>query len=83
MSPNDLHADGKRHGIAITDYLLERVRERKLTPAVVVDVIGANVHKLANEMLAEGRSKEDVAAWVQTVRHVFQERMMAELKRAS
>ena len=83
MAQNELHADGKRYGIVIADYLLEPIRVSKLTPAVVVDFIGTNVHKHANEMLAEGRSKEDVAAWVQTVRHAFQERMMAELKRAS
>jgi hypothetical protein len=51
-------------------------------PAVVVNVIGATVHKHANEMLAEGISREDVATWVQTVRHVLQERVMADLHRA-
>jgi hypothetical protein len=58
-----------------------RIRDRRLTPAVVTDVIGANVHKHANEMLADGISCEDVATWVQTVRHVFQERMMEALQR--
>ena len=53
MAQTELIADGKRHGIAMTDYLLERIRDRRLMPAVVVDVIGANVHKHANEMLAE------------------------------
>jgi hypothetical protein len=59
-----------------------RIRDRRLTPAVVTDVIGANVHQHANEMLAEGRSREDVATWVQTVRHVLDERMSAALHRA-
>jgi hypothetical protein len=80
MAQTELIADGKRHGIAITDYLLERTRDRSLMPAGVVDVIGATVHKLAKEMLAEGISREDVATWVQTVRHVFQERLMAALQ---
>ena len=66
MAQTELIADGKRHGIAITDYLLERIRDRRLMPAVVVDVIGATLHKHANEMLAEGISREDVATWVQT-----------------
>jgi hypothetical protein len=48
-------------------------------PAVVVNVIGATVHKHASEMLAEGTSREDVATWVQTVRHVLQERVMTDL----
>jgi hypothetical protein len=82
MAQTELIADGKRHGIAITDYLLERIRDRRLMPAVVVDVIGATLHKHANEMLAEGISREDVATWVQTVRHVLQERVMAALHRA-
>jgi hypothetical protein len=47
--------------------VLERIRDRRLTPAAVTDVIGANVHKHANEMLADGISREDVAIWVQTV----------------
>ena len=81
MAQTELIADGKRHAIAVTDYLLERIRDRRLTPAVVTDVIGANVHKHANEMLADGISREDVATWVQTVRHVFQERMMGALQR--
>jgi hypothetical protein len=51
-------------------------------PAVVVNVIGATVHKHASEMLAEGTSREDVATWVRTVRHVLQERVMAALHRA-
>jgi hypothetical protein len=80
MAQTELIADGKRHGIAITDYLLERTRDRSLMPAGVVDVIGATVHKLAKEMLAEGISREDVATWVQTVRHVLQERLMAALQ---
>ena len=82
MARTELIADGKRRGIAITDYLLERIRDRSLMPAVVADVIGATVHKHANEMLAEGRSREDVATWVQTVRHVLDERMSAALHRA-
>ena len=82
MAQTELIADGRRHAIAVTDYLLERIRDRRLTPAVVTDVIGANVHKHANEMLAEGRSREDVATWVQTVRHVLDERMSAALHRA-
>ena len=82
MAPTELIADGKRHGLAITDYLLERIRDRRLMPAVVIDVIGATVQKLANEMLAEGVSREDVATWVQTVRHVLQERVIAALHRA-
>ena len=82
MVRTELIADGKRHGIAFTDYLLERIRDRRLMPEVVVDVIGATVHKLAKEMLAEGISREDVATWVQTVRHVLQERVMAALHRA-
>jgi hypothetical protein len=82
MAQTELIADGKRHGIAITDYLLERIRDRRLMPAVVVDVIGATLNKLANEMLAEGISREDVATWVQTVRHVLDERMSAALHRA-
>jgi hypothetical protein len=45
-------------------------------------VIGATVHKHASEMLAEGMSREDVATWVQTVRRVLQERVMADLYRA-
>ena len=81
MAQTELIADGKRHAIAVTDYLLERIRDRRLMPAVVTDVIGANVHKHANEMLADGVSREDVAIWVQTVRHVFQERMMGALQR--
>jgi hypothetical protein len=82
MAQTELIADGKRHGLAITDYLLERIRDRRLMPAVVIDVIGATVQKLANEMLAEGVSREDVATWVQTVRHVLQERVIAALHRA-
>jgi hypothetical protein len=74
MAQTELIAHGKRHGLAMTDYLLERIRERRLMPAVVVDVIGATVNKHANEMLAEGIPREDVATWVQTVRHVLQER---------
>jgi hypothetical protein len=81
MAQTELIADGKRHAIAFTDYLLERIRDRRLMPAVVTDVIGANVHQ-PNEMLAEGRSREDVATWVQTVRHVLDERMSAALHRA-
>jgi hypothetical protein len=76
-----LIADGKRHGLAVTDYLLERIRDRRLMPAVVVDV-SATVHKHASEMLTEAISREDVATWVQTVRHVLQERVMADLRRA-
>ena len=82
MAHTQLIADGKRHGIAITDYLLGRIRDRRLMPATVVDVIGATLRKHANEMLAEGISREDVATWVQTVRHVLQERVMAALHRA-
>ena len=82
MPQTELIADGKRHGIAITDYLLERIRDRSLMPAVVVDVIGATLHKHAKEMLAEGISREDVATWVQAVRHVLQERVMTALHRA-
>jgi hypothetical protein len=82
MAQTELIADGKRHGIAMTDYVRERVRDRKITPAVVADVLAANVHQHANEMLADGISREDVATWVQTVRHVFQERMMGALQRA-
>jgi hypothetical protein len=82
MAQTELIADGKRHGLAMTDYLLERIRDRRLMPAVVADVIGATVHKHANEMLAEGIPREDVATWVQTVRHVLQERVMADLHRA-
>ena len=80
MAQIELIADSKCQGIAITDYLLERIRDRRLMPAVVVDVIGATLHKHATEMLAEGISREDVATWVQTVRHV--ERVMATLPRA-
>jgi hypothetical protein len=65
MAQTELIADGKRHGIAMTDYVLERIRDKSLTPAVVVDVVGANVHKNAIEMLEEGISREDVATWVQ------------------
>ena len=31
----ELIADGKRHAIAVTDYVLERIRDRRLTPAAV------------------------------------------------
>jgi hypothetical protein len=82
MAQTELIADGKRHAIAVTDYLLEHIRDRRLIPAVVADVIGANVHKHANEMLAEGISREDVATWVETVRHVLQKRMIAALHSA-
>jgi hypothetical protein len=34
MAQTEWIADGKRHGIAITDYLLERIRDRRLMPAV-------------------------------------------------
>jgi hypothetical protein len=33
-------------------------------------------------MLAQGASREDVVTWVQTVRQVFQERMMGALQHA-
>jgi hypothetical protein len=82
MAQTELIADGKRHGIAMTDYVRERIRDRKITPAVVADVIAANVHKHAKKMLAEGMPREDVATWVQTVRHVLHERMSAALHRA-
>ena len=32
MAQTEWIADGKRHGIAITDYLLERIRDRRLMP---------------------------------------------------
>jgi hypothetical protein len=82
MAQTELIADGKRHGIAMTDYVRERIRDRKITPAVVADVLAANVHQHANEMLAQGTSREDVVTWVQTVRQVFQERMMGALQHA-
>jgi len=78
MADPDLIADGKRHGIVVTDYLLDRI---KLTAAVAVDVMARNVNKHANEMLANGRTGEDVAAWVRAVRSVFQERLTAVLVR--
>ena len=68
MARTELIADGKRHGLAMTDYLLECIPRLRLMPAVVVDVIGATVHQHASEMPAEGTSREDVATWVQTVR---------------
>jgi hypothetical protein len=82
MAQTELIAGGKRHAIVVTDYLLERIRDKSLTPAVVVDVVGANVHKHATEMLEQGISREDVATWVETVRHVLQKRMIAALHSA-
>ena len=77
MADPALVADGKRHGIAVTDYLIERISYKKLTPAAAAAVMSANVEKHANELLAEGRTQADVAAWVRAVRSTFEERLRA------
>jgi hypothetical protein len=63
MPQTELIANGKRHGIAMTDYVRERIRDRKITPAVVADVLAANVHQHANEMLAQGTVVQQRPFW--------------------
>ena len=68
MPQTELIADGKRHGLAMTGYLLGPIRDRRLMPAVVVDVIGATVHKHPKRDAGRGNFAKDVTTWVQTVR---------------
>jgi len=71
MADPDLLADGKRHGIVVTVSLLDRIRYGKLTAAAAVDFMARNVDKHANEMLAAGRTRAEVAAWVRAVSGKF------------
>jgi Protein of unknown function (DUF2934) len=76
---DQLAADGKRYGIAVTDYLLDTIKYRKLTLAAAVDLAAANIERQTNEMLDGGRSREDVLAWVRAIRQALEQRLSAIL----
>jgi hypothetical protein len=72
---NQLAADGKRHGIAVSDFLLHTTKYKKRTIAAAVDLAASTVDRQASEMLEGGRTRQEVLAWVRAVRQALVQRV--------
>jgi hypothetical protein len=74
---------GKEFGRDLADRMAFRMRLQRVTVEQVTLNVATEVAKRANEMLAAGRARDEVAAWVEQVQKGYVERLGQESTKAA
>ena len=76
----ELLDDAQQHGRRVADYVADKIQTESIDRSVATKLLHAFVGNYVQDMLAQGASRRDVAAWVRAVQGAFRARL-AEAQR--